>query len=75
MVIKYEVTALLLSAIEVENHRLGVDLHLQNHDLLKYLPDNVSVFQLKTLLTPILAKDANSQASFYRIFDNVISER
>jgi ribosomal protein S1 len=71
MVVKYEVTSLLLSALEAENHRLGVDEYVRIHDLISLLPDTITVPQLKTTLTPLLAKNATNQALFYKLFDSI----
>lgn len=59
----------LLAAWRANGHTVGVDTYLRAMELLQKLPDDTPPEQLKTLLAPIVAADAEQQTAFYLLFD------
>ena len=62
----------LLSRLAQHNEGfiIGVDTHLRIHNLLNALADKpTTTYQLKYLLSPILATNPAQQIRFYQIFD------
>jgi WD40 repeat protein len=63
--------AALVTAWESEGYALGTGKYIQLNSLLKQLPAGTNSQQLKTLIAPIIAQNAQQQEEFYRLFDIV----
>lgn len=66
--------AALVTTWESEGYVLGTDKYIQLNALLKQLPTDISAPQLKTLIAPIIATNAQQQEAFYHLFDIVLQQ-
>lgn len=66
--------AALITTWESEGYVLGTDKYIQLNALLKQLPPSISTAQLKTLIAPIIATNAQQQEAFYHLFDIVLQQ-
>ena len=67
--LKYQLIAELLSLLEKERFRFGVDRHLKLQELWSKLPEDMPVEQLKQTLCPAIATNEQQQNLFYELFD------
>ena len=67
--LKYKLLADLIRSMEAEGIRFGTGKQLQIQELLRYLPNDIPLEDLKTYLSPIFAKNKQEQAHFYELFD------
>jgi CARDB len=65
---KYRFIADLLTAWEANGYAMGVDQQLKIRELLQKIPDDCTISELKTLLSPIFAHNAKQQEEFYDLF-------
>ena len=65
--------ASLLTAWQAKGHELGVDQYLLLENMIRQLPPETDLRDLKTLLAPLLVSDPQSQHDFYRIFDETLA--
>jgi hypothetical protein len=70
----YHLISALLHAWEAEGYALGVDSQLLLRELLNKIPEDTTLEQLKTLITPVLADSKEQQILFYEIFDKKLAE-
>jgi WD domain, G-beta repeat len=66
--------AALVTTWESEGYVLGTDKYIQLNALLKQIPPSISTAQLKTLIAPIIAQNAQQQEEFYRLFNIVLQQ-
>ncbi|MEL7120201.1 MAG: WG repeat-containing protein, partial [Bacteroidota bacterium] len=69
--LKYAIIADLLQTVKSEMGLggLGVDVHLKVQELIQKLPEDIEVDRLKTLLTPLFARNEQDQKRFYEWFE------
>jgi hypothetical protein len=72
---KYRFIADLLTAWEANGYAMGVDQQLKIRELLKKIPDDCTIPQLKTLLSPIFAHNAKQQEEFYDLFTKLTPQQ
>jgi hypothetical protein len=65
---KYRFIADLLTAWEANGYAMGIDQQLKIRELLQKIPDDCTISELKTLLSPIFAHNAKQQEEFYDLF-------
>lgn len=72
--IRHTLLALLLRAWQEEGFELGTGQALRLQELLQRLPADTPPEQLRSLLSPLLAKDEAQQRRFYALFDQSLKQ-
>jgi len=67
--IKYALLTELLRSLEEEGVVLGLDKHLDILELVKKIPDDTTIHQLKEIITPAIATNQQEQELVYYLFD------
>ena len=63
----------LISAWEAEGNPVSLDVHLQLRRLANNVPPGTPLERFKTMIAPLLTKDQQQQADFYRVFDSTLN--
>jgi formylglycine-generating enzyme required for sulfatase activity len=66
--LRYQLLAEILSSLEAESHRFGVDQHLRWQELLSRLPEDLPPEGLREVLCPLIAGNEAEQEQFGALF-------
>ncbi len=71
--LKYHLLSDLVSALETDGFEIGTGKHLQVQELLRKLPDDIPLEELKTLLSPVFCTNRQEQERFYELFEQSLN--
>ncbi len=71
--LNYHLLSDLVSALETDGFEIGTGKHLQVQELLRKLPDDIPLEELKTLLSPVFCTNRQEQERFYELFEQSLN--